>query len=681
MKSYLLLFLILATGVSAQTNSQNSDSALFTSNLKQADLYRETDRKKSFLYNEAAIHLAKKNHKKLDEAVCLDLKGYILNKDNQYGTALQCYLAAFVLAENSQNEGKSWLAGKTRSGTQRLRILANIHQNFAHVMRSTGNNENALFHYRESERLFKMIGDGDKFATTMFMGAVFFDQNKLDSALLYEQKAEHLLNQTEDKKYGCIISKFTGDIYFKQGNKPMAIQYYTKGIRSATEEGNLSGLLNNQVGLARYYVSAKQKDSSLFYAGRVLKGFSLLKGNSAKDIDVGIAYEIMFKAFRLNGEKDSTLKYMQLAILAKDSINNEKVSNLAAFQSLSFKEQLRLQQLEKEKELLQNKLRTNAMLAGLGVVIIIGLLLYRNNRQKQKANRVLGTAFSNLKSTQNQLIQSEKMASLGELIAGIAHEIQNPLNFVNNFSEGSVDLVNELKEEVAASTSLTPEEKTDFESIADLLIANQEKINHHGKRADAIVKGMLQHSRGSSGQKVPTDINALADEFLRISYHGLRAKDKSFNSLMKTDFDSSLPKINLIPQDIGRVILNLVTNAFYAVNERLRQVQPVNNSVTLTSVYPKQEVSKDKRYEPTVTIRTKKLGDKVEIRVSDNGDGIPERILDKIFQPFFTTKPSGQGTGLGLSLSYDIITKGHNGQFSVETKEGQGSTFLIMLPI
>ena len=267
----------------------------------------------------------------------------------------------------------------------------------------------------------------------------------------------------------------------------------------------------------------------------------------------------------------------------------------------------------------------------------------------------LQTSFDNLKETQTQLIQSEKMASLGELTAGIAHEIQNPLNFVNNFSEVSSELIDEMKVE------LDKGDINEAKYIADDIKQNLEKINHHGKRADAIVKGMLQHSRSSSGVKEPTDINALCDEYLRLSYHGLRAKDKSFNATMKTDFDSSIGKINIISQDIGRVILNLLTNAFYVVNEK----KMMNNE----------------GYEPTVSISTKKSGSKVEINVLDNGNGIPEKILDKIFQPFFTTKPTGQGTGLGLSLSYDIVTKGHGGELKVETKNGEGTTFKIILPI
>ncbi len=282
------------------------------------------------------------------------------------------------------------------------------------------------------------------------------------------------------------------------------------------------------------------------------------------------------------------------------------------------------------------------------------------NQQKilqEEVNRQtaeIRTTLDNLKSTQHQLIQSEKMASLGELTAGIAHEIQNPLNFVNNFSEVSTELVDEMNEEIKKGNL------EDATAIAADLKQNLEKINHHGKRAGDIVKGMLQHSRSSSGQKEPTDINGLADEYLRLAYHGLRAKDKSFNATMKTEFDESIGKINIISQDIGRVILNLITNAFYVVNEKKK--------------------SGIENFEPTVSVSTKKVNGSIEIKVADNGNGIPPKILDKIFQPFFTTKPTGQGTGLGLSLSYDIV-KAHGGELKVETKEGEGSEFVISLPV
>ena len=279
------------------------------------------------------------------------------------------------------------------------------------------------------------------------------------------------------------------------------------------------------------------------------------------------------------------------------------------------------------------------------------------DKQVQERTAALSQSLKELKDTQAQLIQSEKMASLGELTAGIAHEIQNPLNFVNNFSEVSVEMLNEIKGELHSGN------KDDAEAITEDIIQNLEKVIHHGKRADAIVKGMLQHSRISTGQKEPTDINALADEYLRLSYHGLRAKDKSFNAIIQTYFDDSIGKVNIVPQDIGRVLLNLFNNAFYAVTEK---------NTSTSSVLPE--------YEPTVSVSTKKLNDKIEIKVSDNGVGIPQKVLDKIFQPFFTTKPTGQGTGLGLSLSYDII-KAHGGEIKVETKDGEGAEFIIYIPI
>ena len=290
--------------------------------------------------------------------------------------------------------------------------------------------------------------------------------------------------------------------------------------------------------------------------------------------------------------------------------------------------------------------------------------------QKRKAieetNVALQQSLEELNAAQAQLIQSEKMASLGELTAGIAHEIQNPLNFVNNFSEVSTELVDEMNDEIDKGNL------EDAKQIAQDLKQNLEKINLHGKRAGDIVKGMLQHSRSSSGVKEPTDINALADEYLRLAYHGLRAKDKSFNATLKTDFDETIGNINIIPQDISRVIMNLITNAFYAVNEK-----------TLSAVagLPTEQAGPTAvKYEPTVSVSTKKINDKVEIKVTDNGNGIPQKILDKIFQPFFTTKPTGQGTGLGLSMSYDIV-KAHGGELKVETEDGEGTNFSILLAI
>jgi signal transduction histidine kinase len=289
-------------------------------------------------------------------------------------------------------------------------------------------------------------------------------------------------------------------------------------------------------------------------------------------------------------------------------------------------------------------------------MLLIAFILYRSNLHKQKANAEIEKSYQELKSVQAQLVQQEKMASLGELTAGIAHEIQNPLNFVNNFSEINKELIEELKNErlnlKSGNAKLEDEILNDIEQ-------NLEKILQHGKRADAIVKGMLQHSRVGSGKKELTNINALAEEYLRLSYHGFRAKDKDFSCVLETRFDESIGKVEAVPQDIGRVLLNLYNNAFYAVRTK-------QNAETTG-------------FQPIVKVETKKGDRTMEVIVSDNGTGIPHSIKHKIFQPFFTTKPTGQGTGLGLSLSYDII-KAHGGEIRVESKEGEFTDIIIILP-
>jgi signal transduction histidine kinase len=283
----------------------------------------------------------------------------------------------------------------------------------------------------------------------------------------------------------------------------------------------------------------------------------------------------------------------------------------------------------------------------------------RSERERAKDNelqqaREIEKAYKQLKSTQQQLLHSEKMASLGELTAGIAHEIKNPLNFVNNFSEVSRELLEEMKAELKKGDT------KEADAIATDVIQNLEKIVHHGQRADSIVRGMLQHSRSGDGKKEPADLNTLADEYLRLAYHGLRAKDKSFNAAMEMDFDPELPQVNIVPQDIGRVLLNLITNAFHAVGKRKEK--------------------ETEGYGPTVWVTTRKSPQGVEISVRDNGGGIPDNIKDKIFQPFFTTKPTGEGTGLGLSMAYDIVTKGHGGELKLSESTEKGTEFTIWLP-
>lgn len=390
------------------------------------------------------------------------------------------------------------------------------------------------------------------------------------------------------------------------------------------------------------------------------------------------AIEFLFKDIeRLkNNRLDIIRDYKMIAELYQKTGNDKKAAETYAIyvkmKDILFADQERYrtysfetEELMKNNELAiadlenQNKISSLSRNFSLGIVALLLLIvagIYNKFSSKKKANLVLEKTLSELKSTQAQLVQSEKMASLGELTAGIAHEIQNPLNFVNNFSELSVELAAELREEIKKSEK----NWAVIDELAADLSQNQQKINHHGKRASSIVKGMLEHSRSSTGLKELTDINALADEYLRLSYHGLRAKDNSFNAGMETNLQADLPKVEIVTQDLGRVLLNIITNAFFAVNEKSK----------------KGEVG----YHPIVTLSTKYNGENntVSIAISDNGEGIPEKIKDKIFQPFFTTKPTGQGTGLGLSLAYDII-KAHGGQLTVESKAGEGTTFTIQL--
>jgi signal transduction histidine kinase len=494
--------------------------------------------------------------------------------------------------------------------------------------------------------------------------------NATDSALFYIRKSLDCYAKLplEARKFEGGTYTSLGTIYEKMGNMDRARESYLTAIRISELHQNSRHTGNASLQLATLFQSQQKPDSAFIYASKALEVFS--QGGYKKE--VAVAYRMISDYYQFSNNTDSSLAYLRLATVLDDGLDKIEKTKLQEFQVAAFNQQLALQQQEQEQIEKQGKLKSIAIIALIVVFSSIGFLLYRNNRLKQKTNQTLQEkniqieqTLSDLKATQKQLIQSEKMASLGELTAGIAHEIQNPLNFVNNFSEINLELAAEINDAA---------EKGDLEEVKALtadILTNQEKIQHHGKRADAIVKGMLQHSRITSGVKEPTDINALADEYLRLAYHGLRAKNQSFNATLKTDFDPSIGAVNIIPQDIGRVILNLINNAFYAVDEKKKQL--------------------GEGYEPEVTVRTtmqtasknqpiSQLANSLMISIKDNGNGISQKILDKIFQPFFTTKPTGQGTGLGLSLSYDIV-KAHDGELRVETKEGEGSEFIIQLSI
>jgi two-component system, NtrC family, sensor kinase len=497
---------------------------------------------------------------------------------------------------------------------------------------------NSAFADRLSETAFRIAGN-------------LYDNLKMnDSAFFYYSRSFNLAKNFKEKLPLALSTMSLGDYYSGIGIHDSALYYYRMSIPLSEQTLRPDLMLNCRLSMAKEFLQTSLLDSVFFQANLALE-----EARSIPDSGSMIEASLLLSDFYYQSHRpDSAYTYLKYAVLLKDRLADQEKVRKA--QEMIFNETLHNQQLEEERKQAdlqsKNNLKIYSLVGVLTIILSLALMFYRNSRQKQKDANIIKQAYDELKATQSQLIQSEKMASLGELTAGIAHEIQNPLNFVNNFSEVNTELIDELSEE--ADKGNLDEVKVLAKDIKE----NEQKINHHGKRADAIVKGMLQHSRSSNGVKVPTDINALADEYLRLAYHGLRAKDKSFNATLKTDFDETIGKIDIIPQDIGRVILNLITNAFYVVDEK-KKLLPSG-------------------YEPTVSVSTEKINRNVEIKVADNGNGIPRNIVDKIFQPFFTTKPTGQGTGLGLSLSYDIV-KAHGGELTVETFEGEGTTFIITL--
>jgi len=512
----------------------------------------------------------------------------------------------------------------------------------------------ALEYFKKAQALSgPEVGSYGQVVLSLNIGDCYLWLQQYDSASVYllETYAKAKKEGFEDA-YGN-LDRDLGLVEAHRKNFTAALQHFQNSIVNSQRVADYQSLSTTYTYISNFYKDQGQRDSAILYAKKALQiaqasSFSLGTFEASK----------LLAAYYAGHDDKEAFHYLSLATAAKDSMfSQEKVKQLL---SISFEEKQRQQELEAARTESRNQVRLYALLGILGVFFLVALLLYRNNRQKQQANALLQkqkqeieSTLAELKATQAQLVQSEKMASLGELTAGIAHEIQNPLNFVNNFSEVNTELIAELKQELKSGNS------EEANAIATNIEENEQKINLHGKRADAIVKGMLQHSRNSTGQKELTDLSALANEYVRLSYHGLRAKEKAFNADFKTDFDDSIPKVNVVPQDIGRVLLNLFNNAFYAVHEKKKRLNG--------------------NYQPLITVSTKRGNKAGVISVSDNGMGISKSVQDKIFQPFFTTKPTGQGTGLGLSLSYDIV-KAHGGELNVQSIEGEGTTFTILLP-
>ena len=707
-KHILLLLLVsftLTNGSLAQTTrvdsllntitKLNDDSIKVSHYLDLGLELMGSDIKQSIYYLDEAIQLASKINYKKGLAKAYNVKGRALTQQGNFQEAI-------LVFDQSLNEYRDikdrtgeanilsnlgsiyFMSGNSTKALElhfeslkiseeldnKLRIGTSFNNIGTVYQKNKRTTNEALTFFKKSLEVFQGIDLKQGMATaSMNIGEVYFLEAKYDSAIYFHQLALELVDGTIDATFPLTQ---LGEINAALGNFQKAFGFHRRALEISERLDAKFELTQGLIGLAK--TQRKQKDFEVAIT-TFERAKLLAKDIDAKDELVEVYLNLaetqaLVGDYRTAYENEINAKYVKEEIA--------KTSTAQMIEQLQFefeldKKEAEIELLQKDTELknaavFNQKIITFASLAGLFMFVIISISLFRNNLIKQKANRLLQvqkeeihaqsekveSAYDQLKSAQAQLIQSEKMASLGELTAGIAHEIKNPLNFVTNFSEVCTELIDEMKEELTSGN-----QKVAIE-IADDIKTNLEKINLHGKRADSIVQGMLEHSKRGSGQKQETNINALSDEFLRLTYQSFLAKDKNFRVELQTNFDPNLPTISVIPQDIGKVLLNLYSNAFYACSNsefRMKNLELI----------------------PRVTVSTKNLGDKIQISVQDNGPGIPDSIKDKIFQPFFTTKPTGQGTGLGLSLSYDIV-KAHGGELKVKTKMNEGSEFVIVLP-
>ena len=579
---------------------------------------------------EEGLLLARHLKYRKGEAECLLTKGIVLEQEGLYPQALEVLLQSKSISERIGN----------------IDLIAKILRAQGKLFASQGDFYRAKnYLYQAKEMQEKLHGKSLLSNTLKVIGEMYLEQHQLDSARFFLNQSYQIL---EDKNSVGIddILKDLGQVEAKMGNDSHAMTYFRNSVPYSIADNDWTILNEAYLGIARLFQKSGSSDSGVYYSRKALDAAQ--KINYSKGI-LG-ASQLLADIYEPINEREA-FRYFKIATAVKDSVfNADKAKQV---QNLEFLEQQRLQSIEGNKRDYENRMKIYALLSALGVFLLLAFILWRSNRIKHKAKINIESAYNELKSTQAQLIQSEKMASLGELTAGIAHEIQNPLNFVNNFSEVNSELIAEMKQEMENGNI------NQAKLIAADIQENEQKIIEHGKRAAGIVKGMLQHSRTSTGVKEPTDINQLADEYLRLAFHGFKAKDKTFNATLETNYDPGIGMVNVIPQDIGRVILNLITNAFYSVTEK--------------------NMLNELGYDPKVSVSTKRLTGKINITVRDNGIGVSSKVFDRIFQPFFTTKPTGNGTGLGLSLSYDII-KSHSGELTVKTKEGEFAEFIIELP-
>lgn len=645
-------------------NSLSKDKAALVNHLRSVSLFRETGSKKELAWQLNSVGITQRVLGNYGDALEYMMESLKISRSiGDSNTTIEALLAigftyAFVEMWDDALKFQAQALDIYREMNDSLGI-ARIYNDMGVTNMRAGKLEVALDQHKKALAIrLKSKEHYYTFASFLYIGDLLEKLNRIPEAIQYYESAFNYTKFSSFRVSQIDAGISLGRAYQKSQDYDKALNMLTLAYEVALEMDDRSFQAQAALFKAKVYLAKENPRLALFWLHNAEKAAAESSLVYLAEIyqSIGETYSKMgdFRNAYLN-----QLKYSRVKDSMDVAENLEKIARLS--NRLEFENKQALQNQNHEKELIlkqaeirREKVTRNFSLFGMFVAMVLMIIAFIRFVEKQKLNKKLSETLSDLKSTQSQLIQREKMASLGELAAGISHEIQNPLNFVNNFSEVSRELISEVFEELSKGN------QQDAMNILEDVKENLDKINHHGKRADSIIKGMLQHSRSSSGTKEPTDINALADEFLRLAYHGLRARDKSFNALMKTDFDPKLGKVNVIPQDMGRVILNLITNAFYAANEK--------------------RITGKENYQPTVQVSTRKTKDKVMVLVQDNGNGIPQHVLGKIFQPFFTTKPAGEGTGLGLSMSYDIVTKGHGGELTVETSEGLGTTFTIVIP-
>jgi len=721
MKHSVILLLLLLLGLPALGQTPAADSLRRLLNtqhradttrvrrlLALAYQVRMTDMPQSMQLNQQALRLARQLSDVRSEGEALLALSILYRRQPNYLMSRRYArqaLRRFVQSADRQNLAKVWLqlswidllqenfvsalasalrglsladqVGDAQIGDAQIR--ARLQVNIGNIYTKLGNYTDALPILREAQRNARRLGDQrTELLALNGLGSSYQELENWSSAITYHLRALQLSQKLGDVGGEASDEINLADVYGRQGDQAHALAHGLRArqlVHTTHDDYNLPPV---NLMLARAYLLAHQTDSVLVLAHQALRLSQQTRSNG----NIRNASSLLADAYAQQQNFEQAYYYRSVQLAYNDTLSGEDTQRHTSALRYGYeleKKRGQIALLHKTQQLqaqtaIRQRQQLYALLGGLGSVVLLAGLLLRNVFLKQRANRHLNdknlqiaahrddldAALTELKATQAQLVQREKLASLGEMTAGVAHEMQNPLNFVTNFSDLSVELLAELEEELAL-TALSGEQKAPLLQLLQELGQNQVKINQHGRRADRIVKSMLEHSRASSGQRQETDLNVLAEECLRLAYHGWQTKHQAFNATLATDFAPTLPHVPIVPQDLSRVILNLLTNALYAVTEKRERVGDA--------------------FQPEIRVRTRQTDHSIILQIRDNGDGIPVALREKIFQPFFTTKPTGEGTGLGLSLSYDIVTKGHGGTLSVESQEGDYTEFTISLPL